>query len=153
MFAAFVALTLTAPAADSPKEKELPEAAKKDLKKLEGKWKAVKLVVNDEERENPMLDGEEVLLEFKGRKIAITGKDHFDITELDPTTTPKLIDLKGLEDKGGIRKDTVYEGIYKIDGETLTIALYIGAGNKRPEKFESPKESNIIVVTLKREKN
>jgi uncharacterized protein (TIGR03067 family) len=153
MFAAFVALTLTAPAAEPQKEKDLPEAAKKDLKKLEGKWKAVKLVVNDEERENPMLDGEEVVLEFKGRKIAIAGKDYLDITELDPTTSPKLIDFKGLEDKGGIRKDTVYEGIYKVDGETLTIALYVGAGNKRPEKFESPKESNIILVTLKREKN
>jgi uncharacterized protein (TIGR03067 family) len=153
MFAAFVALTLTAPAAEPQKEKELPEAAKKDLKKLEGKWKAVKLVANDNEQENPMLDGEEVVLEFKGRKLALMGKDYFDITELDPSTTPKIIDLKGLEDKGGIRKDTVYEGIYKIDGETLTIALYVGAGNKRPEKFESPKESNIIVVTLKREKN
>ena len=39
MFAAIVTLTLAAPAAPDDKEKPLPEAAQKELKKFEGKWK------------------------------------------------------------------------------------------------------------------
>jgi uncharacterized protein (TIGR03067 family) len=151
MFAAFVALSLTAPAADPPKEKELPEAAQKDVKKLEGKWKAVKLLANEEE-ETPARDGNAIFVEFKGLKVTIVGTNSFQITEIDPTTDPKVIDFKALEDKAGITKDTVYEAIYKLDGETLTIAVYIGAGNKRPQKFESPKDSSIMVITLKRTK-
>ena len=151
MFAAFVALSLTAPTADPPKEKELPEAAQKDLKKLEGKWKAVKVVANEEE-ETPTRDGTDIFVTFKAHKVTIEGVNSFQITEIDPTTDPKVIDFKALEDKSGITKDTVYEAIYKLDGETLTIAVYIGAGNKRPQKFESPKDSSIMVITLKRTK-
>jgi uncharacterized protein (TIGR03067 family) len=151
MFAAFVALSLTVPVANPTKEKDLPEAAQKDLKKLEGKWKAVKLVANEEE-DTPTRDGADIFVTFKAHKVTIEGVNSFQITEIDPTTDPKVIDFKALEDKSGITKDTVYEAIYKLDGETLTIAVYIGAGNKRPQKFESPKDSSIMVITLKRTK-
>lgn len=152
MFAALVAVSLAAPAAaPQEKEKELPEAAKKELKKFEGKWKAEKLVINENEETPP--DGDEGLLRFKGRKVLLGGKDLFDVAALDPSTDPKIIDLKALADMGAIKKDTVYEGIYKFDGDTLVLAVSVGGGKSRPDKFESPKDSNVAVATFKKQKD
>src|SRR3954452_18914848 len=110
MFAAFVALSLAAATADEPK---LSEAAQKELKKFEGKWKAVKLVAGDVE-ETPTLDGEEVFLTFKGRKMSIGDKEIGEITALDPSTDPKILDFVGVMKFGQIQKGTVYESIYKF---------------------------------------
>ena len=54
------------PAAPNDKEKELTDAAKKDLKALEGVWKAVKAVTDGAE-ETPKMGDQDVILEFKGR--------------------------------------------------------------------------------------
>src|SRR5687767_11855936 len=134
MLATLLTLALAVPAAPKDKEKELTAAAKKDLTALEGKWKATEILVEGKEEMPPEA---EAIAEFKGRKFLIAGKEVFDIANLDPSTDPKCLDFKALADMGEIRKDTVYEGIYKIDGDTLTLALYIGDGQKRPAKFES----------------
>jgi len=147
MLAAIMLLTLSAPA-DPPK---LSEAAEKELKKLEGKWKAVKAVANGNE-ETPMMDGADVVIEFKGRKLLLNDKEVLEVAALDPSTDPKILDVKALVDMGGLRKDTVLEAIYKLDGDTLMLALHMGEAKKRPDKFESEKDSGVVVVTLKREK-
>src|SRR5436190_190649 len=129
MLAAIVALSLFVPAAAKDKEKELTDAAKKDLKKLEGKWTAEKILVEGKEETPP---DEQRIVEFKGRKFLFGDKELFDVAGLDPSADPKCLDFKALNDMGEIRKDTVYEGIYKLDGDTLTLALYIGEGRERP---------------------
>ena len=58
MIAAVLSLTFIVATADEPK---LPEAAQKELKKLEGKWKAVKAITNGLE-ETPEMGGEEVVV-------------------------------------------------------------------------------------------
>jgi uncharacterized protein (TIGR03067 family) len=149
MFTAFVALALTAPV-DSPKENEKPlsEAAQKEVKKLDGKWKVVKNVVNGEEQSTEV----NKYLTFTGRKLAVDDKEAAEITALDPSTDPKCIDLKITLDDTGIAKGTVFEGIYKLDGDDLQLAIHIGSDKKRPDKFESANNSSIVLVTLKREK-
>jgi uncharacterized protein (TIGR03067 family) len=148
MFAALVALSLVVSA--DAKEKNLSDAGKKELKALEGKWTATKVVVDGTELPGP--EGEEKTIEFKGQKFLLAGKEFFDVTNLDPSADPKLIDFKGLADMGEIRKDAVYEAIYKLDKDTLTLALYFGSGQNRPAKFELGKDSKVAVVTLVREK-
>jgi uncharacterized protein (TIGR03067 family) len=148
MLAALVTLIIATPVADDlPK---LSEAGQKELKKFEGKWKPEKLVVDGKEEMPP--DGDDKLLEFKGRKMLVGEKEFFDVAALDPSTDPKILDLKALQDMGPITKDTIYEAIYKIDGDTLMIALHVGEAKKRPEKFESVKDSGVVFITLKREK-
>lgn len=148
MLAAVVALALVVPAAPKDKEKELTEAAKKDLKKLEGVWKGVKGVKDGEEAK----DDEEVLVEFKGRTLLFKDMEFLEITGLDTTTDPKLIDFKTVVDRGPLRKGTVFEGIYKFDGDTLTLALFEEGGTNRPTKFESAKGSKVILMTFERQK-
>ncbi|MBN9122693.1 MAG: TIGR03067 domain-containing protein [Planctomycetes bacterium] len=150
MIAALVALALAAPAAPEEKEKELSAAAKKELKALEGKWTATKITIDG--TDVPAPDNDDKFIEFKGRKFLLGGNEFFDVTGLDPSADPKLIDFKGLRDMGDIQKGTVYEAIYKLEKDTLTLALYFGSGQKRPDKFESGKDSKIALVTLEREK-
>ena len=135
----------------SAKDKELSAEGKKDLEKLQGKWKATKVVIDGNETE-PKMDGADVIVEFKKEKFLFAGNEFFDVAALDPSATPKLLDFKALADMGDITKGNTYEGIYKLDGDTLELALYIGEGSKRPAKFESEKDSKVIVVTFKREK-
>lgn len=151
MFAALVAVALAAPsAAPDDKPKELSDAAKKDLKALEGKWRLTKVTIDGNDVDAPT--GDEGLIAFKGRKFLLAGKDFFDVANLDPSTDPKLIDLKGLEDMGDLRKGTTYEAIYKLEKDTLTLAIYFGEGQKRPDKFESGKDSKVAVAVFEREK-
>lgn len=151
MLATVLVLALSAPGAPEEKEKELTAAAKKDLKALEGVWKAVKAVTDGNE-ETPKMDNQDVILEFKGRKLLVNEKEIMEIATMDPTTDPKIIDLKALADMGGIRKDTVYEGIYKLDKDTFQLALHVEGGSNRPAKFESAAGSKIVVVTFERQK-
>ena len=150
MLAALVALSLVVPAADA-KEKELSEAAQKDLKKLEGVWKAVKQVNNGTEEE-PKMGGEDVVIEFKGRTLLLAGKEFLTVATMDPAADPKCIDFKSLVDMGPVSKGMVFEGIYKLDGDTLVLALHLEGGSNRPAKFESEKDSKVIVVTFERQK-
>jgi uncharacterized protein (TIGR03067 family) len=148
MIAALLTLTFVVAAADEPK---LTEAGQKELKKFEGKWRAVKAITNGNE-ETPEMDGQEVVVDFQGRKAVVNGKDFFEIATLDPSTDPKCIDLKSLVDQGQIAKGAVFESIYKFDGDALVIAIHMGGDKKRPAKFESDKDSGVVVVTMKREK-
>lgn len=150
MFAAMVSVLLLVPAADPPKEKELSDAAKKELMKLQGKWQAEKVNSGGtEEMTPPEAAGQ---IEFKGRKILLAGKNLAEVADLDPTTDPKCLDFKVGMQNGALQKGTVYESVYKIDGDTLTWAIYIGAGGMRPANFDPPKEAGFVLVVLKRVK-
>jgi uncharacterized protein (TIGR03067 family) len=65
--------------------------------------------------------------------------------QIDPSKTPKIIDLF---DKKG---DAVGHGIYKLEGGMLTIALAKPQFN-RPTEFTTKKDSSHMVIVLKREK-
>jgi len=151
MLAAIVAVSLAVSPAFAAEEKELSEAAQKELKQFQGKWKAVKVIEDGREQE-PKMGDQDVFIEFKDRKFHLGDKEVFSVSALDPSTTPKCLDFTSVVDMGELTKGKVYEGIYKLDGDTLTLALYIGEGQKRPDKFESEKDSKIVVVTFEREK-
>src|SRR5262249_18674524 len=136
MLAALVALSLTAPAVEPPKE--LSEAAQQELKKFAGKWKVVSLVADGGERHSES-EGEASIFEVKGHKFILGEMELLGVEALDPGTNPKCVDLKGLGESGVVRKGVVYEGVYKLDGDTLTLAVNFGKEKNRPEKFESPK--------------
>jgi uncharacterized protein (TIGR03067 family) len=65
----------------------------------------------------------------------------------DAKKSPAEIDIT--ETRGGA-KDMTVRGIYKIDGETLTICM--SPMGERPTKFESPAGGQTIMMTFKRMK-
>jgi uncharacterized protein (TIGR03067 family) len=122
----------------------------KDLEKLAGVWTCVS-ATNDgkavpEERAKKLRltvtkeggykteRGDEVLFESA--------------CKIDPTKTPKQIDLIGTE---GENKGKAAQGIYALDGDTLTIC-YTMPGKERPKGFESKSGSGATLVVWKRGK-
>src|SRR5262245_29395305 len=127
-------------------QKELPEAARKELKALEGKWRVVKFLHSDRET-TPGTGDDEVVVEFKGNTIDFAGSATGVVVDLDPTTDPKCLDFKGL-----YQKDAIYESVFKRDGDNLTWAVYHGRGKSRPTAFDKPTDPKLMVIVLRRVK-
>jgi uncharacterized protein (TIGR03067 family) len=126
--------------------KELPEAAKKELRALEGKWRVVKFVHSDRET-TPGEGDDAVVVEFKDNTIDFAGSSTCVVADLDPATDPKCLDFKG-----PFKKDMIYESVYKRDGDTLTWAVYHGQGKNRPTAFDKPTDAGVMVMVLTRVK-
>jgi len=130
------------------------DAVKKELAKMEGVWR----VVRGEEDGKPSSDyliehlqwdikGDQLL--FKGIK-PLTDRASKLTIKLDPSTTPRCIDLKI---EAGSLKGSVLEGVYEWKGNQLRLCLYVASGDRqRPLEFETRPGSNRVLFLLKREK-
>src|SRR5262245_31934843 len=105
---------------------------KTDQKKIQGKWK----IESGMKGGKPLPDEivKSGIVEFDGNKIKSTAKvdgkeqTHEMTFKLDPTKKPKAIDVD-MNGKPGL-------GIYKLDGNTLTIC-HGEDDDPRPTEFES----------------
>ena len=70
------------------------------------------------------------------------------IDRVDAAKNPKQIDMVGTE---GELKGKSALGIYKVDGDMLTIC-YVMPGKERPVGFDSQPQSGAFLVTYKRAK-
>jgi uncharacterized protein (TIGR03067 family) len=137
--------------ADEPergaKEKDFSAEAKKELKKFEGKWRVVKGAGGGQESD---LTDKMAYFEFKGTELTMTsgGKvENYKISAIDTTTDPKCIDL--VEKRKG-RPDRTLEGVYRIDGDTLQIAIELPSNTKnRPTSFDKSVERALVFVLKK----
>ncbi|MBC8874602.1 MAG: TIGR03067 domain-containing protein [Planctomycetes bacterium] len=68
---------------------------------------------------------------------------------LHPETNPKSIDTTNLD---GSTKGMTLAGIYKIEGDSLTVCIATESGAARPKSFESKEGSKLAVYTLQRAK-
>jgi uncharacterized protein (TIGR03067 family) len=126
----------------------LDKAALKELKALEGDWALVRLEVEGKKHEPGA--GERMNLTIRGTKWSFSGTgEQGEVVALGTSSSPKLIDLKKTR-RGGAA--IVREGIYKLDGDTLTLALYQGTEKKRPTSFDTPTEAGTVVFVLQRAK-
>jgi uncharacterized protein (TIGR03067 family) len=123
---------------------------KKDKAALQGVWKVVKV----EERGNAKEDNEGHEVVIKGDEFTLKRGDETIIKatiKLDPTTKPKVIDLKITEARGGKHVGETAEGIYELEKDQLKLCIVEpGSGGARPTEFSSPEGTKQVVVTLKR---
>jgi uncharacterized protein (TIGR03067 family) len=135
-----LAVAVGAPGAKDPPKKEAS---------IVGVWVREKLTANGKD-ESEHAAGARFTFTEDG-KFLMKQKDREERDEgtykVDPKKDPAEIDLMG---RGG-KKDSPFPGIYKLDGDTLTICILKG-GATRPTKFESPEGSELILMTFKRAK-
>jgi uncharacterized protein (TIGR03067 family) len=119
--------------------------AKKDPPTVVGKWVPETTIVGD--KPDPPPPGTMFEFTADGQFLMTTdGKPRPETASYtaDPKKEPAEIDIAG----PGDRKDRPIVGIYKTDGNTLTLAM--SKDGTRPTKFESPAGSRVMVITLKR---
>lgn len=122
------------------------DAARKDLKRMQGSWVMAALEVDGKLVPENKLG---TTLIIKGNKYTTRVKDkEFTTTfTLDPSKNPPAIDMVFVE---GDNKDKVLKGIYKIEGDTLKICRGLSADKDRPTQFGTWPNTGIFMVTWKR---
>lgn len=134
-----LALTLSAPGPkDSPK-KDPPHVGSWSLETVTLGGQALPLPDSEKKTITFTADGKVI------RETAGKTEDGGTIT-VDLKKTPHEIDVVEAAQKGQTGK-----GIFKVEGDTITICMTIGDG-ERPTKFESPAGSQNILFTMKRVK-
>ena len=148
MFASLLVGLAVTVGAQEKKDPPPKDAPAKD-NPIVGEWTGEKAVGGGKEQPVPP-GGITFTFAADGKLMITEGKQNRPDTgtyKTDPKKTPAEIEIIPPEDK----KEPTVQGIYKVDGDTLTLAFSRGKGG-RPTKFESPEGSDVIVITLKRVK-
>jgi uncharacterized protein (TIGR03067 family) len=120
--------------------------AKDDQKAIQGTWTAVSVEQGGEKQPEDKVKDARITFEAGGKASLKHGDKEKQLTyELDATKDPKQITVKGEDGK-------TQRGIYKIDGDTLTICMGEEDSNERPTEFSTKAGSKAHLVVLKREK-
>src|SRR4029077_3860953 len=86
------------------------------------------------------------VLTVAGREMTIvspeTGEKRTATYRIDPTTSPRQIDLV-------TRNDRIFRGIYKFEDEDLIVCLQPGDRVDRPDDFTAPDGTDRILIRLK----
>lgn len=121
---------------------------------LQGRWNLEKIVL-----EGKAFPEQVKGAQFKFDKNTLTIVPPDDLGEgfpkqtlrftVNPQTNPKSIDTTNLD---GAEKGWTSAGIYKIEGDTLTVCIPTARGLGRPMNFEPKEGSKLAVYTLQRAK-
>lgn len=127
-----------------PSEQE-PESggAKADAKKMQGEWTVEKF--DREGKAFPEDRRKQMTFVVKGDKMMFKVGDRDEVSEftLDPSQKPATIDMINPKSK------SKSPGIYKLDGDTLTI-VRIEEGGARPKSFEDANKEDTTHWVFKR---
>jgi len=134
------------------------EDGKADLDQLQGSWEVTTMEMGGKATAAEDLPGK-VTVTFTGEKMVMDGPlaapegekpvpPAFTV-KLDPSENPKAIDTVALT---GRFKGKSQPGIYRLEGDELTLCLPNQEAKGRPTEFTSPAGSVFVVMTLKRSK-
>jgi uncharacterized protein (TIGR03067 family) len=121
-----------------------------DVKQMEGEWLSVAVEQAGEKVPEDTLkkNGSKTTIADGKMDILTDGKPDQVSFTLDPTKSPKGIDTVAL---GGSRKGKVTLGIYKLEGDRLTMCVRL-KGEGRPTEFATKQGSGDMLMVFERVK-
>jgi uncharacterized protein (TIGR03067 family) len=122
---------------------------KKDEDRLQGHWKVTSVENSGKKSEAKMIANWKLVV--AGDKMtALDGNDVMDeyTFRLDAAAKPPAIDLTI---QTGTEKDKKVQGVYRIEGDTLTVCVG-EPGKERPKEFRSAEGSGHMLLVLRRAK-
>lgn len=125
------------------------EAAPAELALLKGEWKLALTQFNGRK----VISSDDTVWRLtiaSDRWVMTRGPDRNAKFKFDPTQTPKQIDRTFRHGDAETEPETTWQGIYKLDGDTLTIC-HAGDG-PRPDDFQTRPGDGRRTLTWKRVK-
>ena len=116
---------------------------------LQGGWSMVLLFVNGEETPVEQAKSGELVIEDDVYRSKLGATAETSTFKVDATKNPKEIDFTYTS---GFLKGKTVKGIYKIDGDDLTICRGLSPETDRPDEFAAPADSGLLLVIWKRSK-
>jgi len=116
------------------------EAGGVDLLEFETKMKGK----GKEEDRTVKVTADKIIMKDEGKEDPATYK-------LDPSKNPKEIDLVGKKGPKGQEKEQKMYGIYKVEGDNLSICLSDKA-ESRPKDFKTSKDDMTMLMVLQKKK-
>jgi len=113
-----------------------------DQERIQGNWAMISMEIKGVKRPDDAV--KQYLLKVDGSKwVVLMGEQKVmnSVFKLDASKEPKTIDLLTLVGKAEVAS----EGIYKIEGDTLTVCRTDGYKD-RPKEFRADQDAGILVV-------
>jgi uncharacterized protein (TIGR03067 family) len=126
------------------------EKSHKELTALEGKWKSVSMEVGTLKLSKEQAQAFTLNVSANGKSAlkVLHGEMQAAIIKVNPNKSPKTIDFHF--DGGGL-KGKKHFGIYKLNGDKLTMCLNLEGSEKyRPKDF-NPREGTVFVYERQRD--
>ena len=127
------------------------EAIRADRALLAGEWRVVSIEANGNTNADPVMAGVTIVNGLDGKwSLLANGKAIAEGTSvIDPTSSPKTIELKSSRGSVKNARGTHYRGIYEVH-ETTRRICFVPADKPLPESFAGGRETGQILVTFER---
>ncbi len=122
-------------------------AADAERAKFQGNWRFVSMEVQGERKPDTEFSKYKVV--FQGDQWTVSEGDRIaaqSFFRVDPTKTPKTIDIVDID------KGRIIRGIYRLEGDRLTVCDRGAKKGGRPVEFATKPDSGFVLVVLNRVK-
>ena len=127
------------------------EAIKADRSLLAGEWRVVSIEANGNTNADAVVASVTVVNRLDGTWSLLSNGNVVaeGTSTIDPTTSPKTIELKSRRGSLQNSRGTHYHGIYEVH-ETTRRLCFVPADKPLPESFAGGRETGQILVTFER---
>jgi uncharacterized protein (TIGR03067 family) len=122
--------------------------AEKDGKALEGTWVPLSAELSGKKFPDEVLKTMKLVMAGEKYTVTVGAQTDQGTVKLDPAQNPRAMDIKGTE---GPNKGKSIPAIYELKGDTLRVCYNLG-GDKRPAEFKTKEDTQLFLVTYRREK-
>lgn len=125
---------------------------KDDQAKLQGEWEVVSMEFPNQKLDKEALAKSKLVVKDNEWMPTIDGREYKFTFTLDTSKSPKELDLvsvkKGVVAGKGTTAGSTWQGIYKIDGDSLTFCRSSSSKGERPTELKAGE--NVVFIVYKR---